>query len=217
MVVKRVAMVMVVALAGAAAASAQTAQAGSGQTATQQPPAQPAAVSGGGDTRPATTTFMGDTGLWNVPTGEVLPAGKWSLSAYRVNFDDNQGFSDVSNWPITFGIGIGDRADVFGSWTLVNRIHRDIRPLYVSTIPQAGGVVPQNPLARDSWSGNNLGDFWIGAKVGLTSQWRQQPAAFALRGMLKLPTGDKDSGAGTGHGQRSTRISHRRGANRRLW
>ena len=77
----------------------------------------------------------------------------------------------------------------------MNRIDRDIRPLYVPTIPQAGGVVPQNPLARDSWSGNNLGDFWVGAKVNLTSQWRQQPAAFALRGMLKLPTGDKDSGA----------------------
>ena len=48
------------------------------------------------ETRPATTTFMGDTGLWNVPTGEVLPAKRWSVSAYRVNFDDNQGFTDVS-------------------------------------------------------------------------------------------------------------------------
>src|SRR5438094_157117 len=68
-------------------------------------------ASGDVQTRPATTTFMGDTGLWNVPTGEVLPAKKWSLSAYRVNFDDNQGFSDVSNWPVTFGYGIADRAE----------------------------------------------------------------------------------------------------------
>ncbi|PYR80121.1 MAG: hypothetical protein DMF86_01675, partial [Acidobacteria bacterium] len=58
-------------------------------------------------TRPATTTYMGDTGLWMVPTGEILPAGKFSISAYRVNFDDNQGFTDVSNWPITFGYGVG--------------------------------------------------------------------------------------------------------------
>jgi hypothetical protein len=61
-------------------------------------------------TRPATTTFMGDTGLWYVPTGEILPRKKWSMSAYRVNFDDNQGFSDVSNWPLTFGFGVADRA-----------------------------------------------------------------------------------------------------------
>ena len=205
--VKRVAMVMVVALAGAAAASAQSTQPGGGQaTGQQQPPpstsvqqpAQPAGTNGGTDRRPATTTIMGDTGLWNVPTGEVLPARTWSLSAYRVNFDDNQGFSDVSNWPVTFAFGVGDRAEIFGSWTLVNRIDRDIRPLFVPTLPEAGGVVPQNPLARDSWSGNNLGDLWVGGKVALTAPWRQQAAAFALRGMLKLPTGDKDSGAGTG-------------------
>src|SRR5262245_13972615 len=71
-------------------------------------------------TRPATTTFMGDTGLWYVPTGEVLPRKKWSISAYRVNFDDNQGFTDVSNWPLTFAFGAGDRAEIFGSWVLVN-------------------------------------------------------------------------------------------------
>ncbi len=207
MVVKRTVMVIVVALAGAAAVSAQTPQAGAGQGTPQSPPAtatsmqqpaQPAAMSSGRETRPATTTFMGDTGLWHVPTGEVLPAGKWSLSAYRVNFDDNQGFSDISNWPVTFGVGVGDRAEVFGSWVLVNRIDRDIRPLFVPDAAQAGGVVPQNPLARDGWSGNNLGDFWVGGKWALTSPWRQQPAAFALRGMLKLPTGDKDSGASTG-------------------
>jgi outer membrane protein OmpA-like peptidoglycan-associated protein len=179
---------MAVMAAFAAPALAQTAQ----QTA---PPAKTTAPA---ETRPATTTFMGDTGLWMVPTGEVLPAKKWSLSVYRVNFDDNQGFTDVSNWPVTFGIGVGDRAEIFGAWTLVNRIDRDIRPLFVSTIPAAGGVVPQNPLVRDGWTGNNLGDFWVGAKVNLSSQWRQQPAAFALRGMIKLPTGNKDSGASTG-------------------
>ena len=83
---------------------------------------------------------------------------------------------------------------------VVSRIDRDIRPLFVPTasLAEAGGVVPQNPLARQGWSGNNLGDFWVGAKVNLTSQWRQQPVAFAVRGMVKLPTGDTDSGASTG-------------------
>ena len=160
------------------------------------------------ETRPATTTFQGDTGLWNVPTGEVLPARRWSVSAYRVNFDDNQGFSDISNWPVTFGVGLGDRAEIFGSWVLVNRIDRDVRPLFpvsggpaanpVAGNPQVTGVVPQNPLARQGWSGNQLGDLWVGGKVNVSSQWRQQPAAFAVRAMVKLPTGDKDSGASTG-------------------
>src|SRR6516162_1781923 len=33
--------------------------------------------------RPATTTFFGDTGLWFVPTAEVLAKGKWSASGDR--------------------------------------------------------------------------------------------------------------------------------------
>ena len=66
---------------------------------------------------PATTTISGDTGLWFVPTGEILPARNWSLSAYRVNFDYDQGFTDVSNWPVTFGFGVG------GSRGAVRRVH----------------------------------------------------------------------------------------------
>jgi len=88
-----------VALALAAPAAAQT---------PSQPPAapaKPAASTSSTDTRPATTTFLGDTGLWNVPTAEVLPDRKYSVSAYRVNFDDTQGFTDTSQWPITFGVG----------------------------------------------------------------------------------------------------------------
>ncbi len=46
------------------------------QSTTQPPaPAPPA------DVRPAASTFMGDTGLWYVPTAGILPAGKWSASA----------------------------------------------------------------------------------------------------------------------------------------
>src|SRR5262245_44808426 len=171
-----------------------------GQTPSQPPaaPPKPAAATSSTDTRPATTTFQGDTGLWNVPTGEVLPDRKWSISAYRVNFDDNQGFSDVSNWPLTFAFGLKDKAEIFGAWTLVSRVDRDIRPIFLSSVPQAGGTVPTNPLMADAWSGNQLGDFWVGAKWNLMSQWKQKPVAFALRPMIKLPTGSKDNGAGTG-------------------
>ena len=172
------------------------------QTPQAAAPAQTPPAAASNDVRPATTTFNGDTGLWNVPTGDVLPAGRWSVSAYRVNFDDNQGFTDVSNWPITFGVGVRDRAEIFGAFTVVNRIDRDVRPLFLAdssaAAKEAGGFVPQNPLARGGWSGNNVGDLWLGAKFNLTSQWRQQPAAFAIRAMVKAPTGDKDSGASTG-------------------
>ena len=161
---------------------------------TQSPGTQAAPV----ETRPATTTASGDTGLWFVPTGEILPARNWSLSAYRVNFDYEQGFTDVSRWPVTFGIGVADRAEIFGAFTAVTRIDRDLRPLFNPLLDEAGGVVNEYPFVNDGWSGNQIGDLWLGAKFNLTSQHRQQPAAFALRGMVKLPTGSDDDGAGTG-------------------
>src|SRR5690348_16982676 len=83
-------------LTSAAAASAQT-------TTTQQtpPPAQSSE-----DTRPATTTFYGDTGIWFVPTAEVLPRAKWSVSGYRRGTNFIQGYTNVGDFAGTFGIGV---------------------------------------------------------------------------------------------------------------
>src|SRR5262245_40795623 len=86
------------------------------------PPASSDAV------RPATTTFFGDTGLWYVPTAEVLPNGKWSVSGYRRGTNWIQGYTNVADFAATFGIGIEDRAEIFGSFLVDTRIDRDIRP-----------------------------------------------------------------------------------------
>ena len=170
------------------------------QTAPAQPPAQQPAPTTAApeETRPATTTFSGDTGLWFVPTGEILPARKWSFSVYRVNFDYDQGFTDVSNWPITFGIGVKDRVEVFGSLSVVNRIDRDVRPIFLPGATENGGAVNEYPFVSEGWTGNQLGDLWLGAKFNITSEYQQAPAAFAVRGMVKVPTASDEDGAGTG-------------------
>ena len=66
-------------------------------------------------------------------------------------------------------------------------------------------MVNDYPLVRQGWSGNQLGDLWIGAKINLIAPWRNQNAgpAFALRGMVKIPTAKDDDdnnepGVGTG-------------------
>ena len=142
---------------------------------------------------------MGDTGLWFVPTAEILPAKRWSASAYRVNFDYQQGFTDVSNWPVTFGYGLKDRVELFGAWTLVRRIDRDVRPIFRPTNSHLGGLVNEYPFVGQGWSDNQLGDLWLGGKVNLVSEWKQKPMAFAVRGMVKLPTAkDTEEGVGTG-------------------
>jgi hypothetical protein len=150
------------------------------------------------ETRPATTTFNGDTGLWFVPLGEVLPAGRWSWSAYRVNFDRQEGFTDISLWPVTFGYGVGNRAELFGALSINTRIDRDTRPIFVPGLA-AGGPDNNFPRMNRGWSGDwTLGDLIVGGKVALLSEANQDPVAMALRAMVKIPTGSVDRGTSSG-------------------
>ena len=148
-------------------------------------------------TRPATTTFFGDTGIWFVPTAEVLGNGTWSASGYRRGTNWIQGYTNVGDFAGTFAFGIKDRAEIFGSFIVDTRIDRDIRPLFVND-SSFGGIIDRYPGVKQGWTGDNVGDFYLGAKINLWSEYRQNPAAIALRVMAKLPTGNKDVGVSTG-------------------
>ena len=185
-------------LAGAVSASAQSGT--SGTSAGQSPSAtQPASSSAATteETRPATTTFFGDTGLWYVPTGEVLSHGQWSASGYRRGTNWIQGYTNVADFAGTFAFGVKDRAEIFGSFLVDTRIDRDLRPLFVNDA-SFGGIIDRYPKVNQQWTGDNVGDFYVGAKVNLWSEYRQNPAAIALRGMIKIPTGKVDAGVSTG-------------------
>jgi outer membrane protein OmpA-like peptidoglycan-associated protein len=147
--------------------------------------------------RPATTSIYGDTGLWFVPTGEVLRGGTWSASAYRLNWDVRQGFTDISHFEGTFAYGAGGRTEIFGAIRFVTRIDRDTRPIFGFGGERYGGVDNNYPFVREPWIGNDFGDTFLGAKFSLLSESRMSPVALALRGMVKVPTGS-ESGAGTG-------------------
>ena len=143
-----------------------------------------------GDTapRPALPTIHGDTGLWFVPTAEVMPSGRWSFSVFRANFDRRQGLTDVSQIGATVAISLGGRAELFGSWRTV-RIDRDVRPVFVSAEPEFGGVSQEYPYIRRGWSKTLGGPVIIGAKYSLTSQSRGDALSLAPRVMLKFPSG----------------------------
>jgi len=150
------------------------------------------------ETRPGSTTWFGDTGLWFVPTGEILPDGKWSISGYRANIDREQGLTDISHFIGTFGVGIGDRVEVFGAVRADTRIRRAARPLFDPTDPTNGGVQNDYPLVTDFWSDNHIGDVIVGAKFNIASEHRMQPAALALRVAVKAPTGNEEAGKSSG-------------------
>ena len=149
------------------------------------------------ETRPATTTFLGDTGLWFVPTGEILPDRKFSASGYRASVNTVQGFANIAHFIGTVGFGVKDRVELFGALRVDTRIDRDIRPLFTAD-PRAGGQIADYPFNRTAWSGDHVGDLLLGLKVNLLSAYREQPVALAVRGMVKVPTGSEEDGVGTG-------------------
>ena len=159
--------------------------------------AAPATASSDEATRPATTTFFGDTGIWYVPTGEVLGDGKWSASVYRRGTNWIQGYTNVADFAGTFAYGVKNRAEVFGSFLVDTRIDRDLRPIFVND-PAFGGIIDRYPLVNKYWTGDNLGDLYLGAKFNLWSEYRQNPAAIAARAIVKVPTGKTDAGVSTG-------------------
>ena len=61
------------------------------------------------------------------------------------------------------------------------------------------------------WSGDNVGDLLVGVKVNLMSEWRQQPAAIAVRGIVKLPTGEHDVGRRHGQARFDAGFHHQQG------
>jgi outer membrane protein OmpA-like peptidoglycan-associated protein len=143
------------------------------------------------DLKPATTTFLGDTGLWFVPTADVLANGKWSVSGYRRGTNYIQGFSNIGDFAGTVGYGVGDRAEIFGSLLFDTRIDRDLRPIFTSD-SAVGGVIDRYPRVSKGWTGDHIGDLYVGAKVAAV------PQLFAIRAIVKVPTGDDDAGVSTG-------------------
>ena len=188
---------LIVLVAGAVASSPVWAQSSSGQGQAQGQTQAQTRVETKAE-RMATATYWGDTGLWFVPTAEVVRPRGWSISAYRTEFDFRQGLTDVSDFPITAAVGAGPRMEIFGALRVVTRIDRDTRPLFQPTEGADAGLTNDRPFVRDTWTGNQLGDLYLGAKGNLLTEGVQQPFALALRGTVKLPTADKDKGAGTG-------------------
>ncbi len=142
-----------------------------------------------GDTtpRPALPTWNGDTGLWFVPTAETMPAGKWSASLFRSNFDRKQGLTDVNSIGITGAIGIANRFELFGQWRLV-RLDRDVTPTFPGD-SNVGGVSHEYPYMDRGWSGTKGGPLTLGVKMSVLQQGRGDAMSLAPRVMVKFPTG----------------------------
>ncbi len=168
-----------------------------GQVSPPNTPSPTQASTSNDPSRPATTTFLGDTGLWFVPTADVLAHGSWSASGYRRGTNYVQGFSNVGDFAGTVAFGVADRMELFGSLLFDTRVDRDLRPIFTGD-QTVGGIIDRYPRITSGWSGNHLGDLYIGAKVSLMPNPSLHRVALAARGVMKAPTGDDEAGVSTG-------------------
>ena len=170
--------------------------------AAQQPPdaagQQPASSQADDQRGRVATTVNGDAGLWWVPVGDTNGKGLWRGSAARNSRNTPQGHMNVATFTAAVSYGLGDRADVFASWDVIQRVDRDLRTLFDATDTERGGVDTRVPYAREQWTGNKMGDLRVGTKLGLLSEDAGHPASLAAIVAINLPTADSDNGAGQG-------------------
>jgi outer membrane protein OmpA-like peptidoglycan-associated protein len=115
----------------------------------------------------------------------------WSASFYRINWDRSEAFSDISDFTGTFGFGVTDNIEIFGGLAFQRRIDADMRPV------RGIGTPMDYPTINTGWE-TGFGDIVVGAKFNLISEWQLDPAAFAIRAAIKLPTASDSDGLGSG-------------------
>jgi hypothetical protein len=57
--------------------------------------------------------------------------------------------------------------------------------LFVVDNSTFGGIVDRYPRVNQYWTGDNVDDLYLGAKVNVCSEYRENPAAFAVRGLVR--------------------------------
>jgi outer membrane protein OmpA-like peptidoglycan-associated protein len=167
------------------------------RVASGQPPDPSLTTQPDATTRPSTMTPVGDTGLWFVPTADVLPRHKWSGGGFRSGFTFKQGFTSVNELNGTVAFGAFQYMEIFGAVTVVRSLNRNLRPLFTAD-SGVGGSDVNFPQLNMGWTGNHFGDIYVGLKSQLLTEERGRPFSLAIREFVKIPTADSDIGIGTG-------------------
>ena len=183
-------------LAGATSAGAQA------QTPATAPPAPADA------TRPATTTFLGDTGLWYVP--DRGGAAAQALVGQRLLLE-HRSRSRLHRHRATSSARSATASAIAPSCSCRCGSRRASTATSVrsasSPTPPAGRSTNIRAM-QDGWSGTTFGDVFAGGKFNILSEYAQAPVALAVRGVVKLPTGQRR--LRQGHVDRQARLPRRR-------
>jgi outer membrane protein OmpA-like peptidoglycan-associated protein len=141
------------------------------------------------EVHPRTPSYLGDTGLFHLPSAYTLPKGKWAFSLFRDNLDRDPKDLDISIHGLNLAFGATSRLELFGNFGLQNRIDAD-------ALFQAGYQNDFPFVSRGFETG--VGDANLGLKYKFLDDYHGDAVGLALRGYVKLPIADEAKGLGTG-------------------
>jgi outer membrane protein OmpA-like peptidoglycan-associated protein len=135
----------------------------------------------------------GETGIISTLVADSLPKGKFSIGLFYHNFDRELTDLDVNQYAISLAYGLMDRLElavsVIGTW----QVDFDQRPSILSYPPRVLASFPF-PISTIE---EGFGDIYIGAKYTFVEDSERTPG-FAVRGFVKIPTGNEEEGFGSG-------------------
>ena len=134
-------------------------------------------------------TTSGDRGTFTVPAVETLNENQWSFGIGWNNFDRTPQDLDINSFPVFFSYGLTGRITVTG--TLEAQKQVTARNL------SHPGFFNRLPFVDRRFS-DGLGDTTLSAKYRIQRK-ADNVGGIALSGFVKLPTGERTKGLGTGN------------------
>jgi outer membrane protein OmpA-like peptidoglycan-associated protein len=152
-------------------------------------------------------SFDGATGLFHTWDAETLRRGEFNFSAGLNYTNRDPGRLIMRNVPLSIGVGIFDRFEVFGSFDARKIINAPgVQPYGTSSsqLPQPAknlaGTTTFNNVApfMDVPNAAGLGDFRVGAILNAASERRGNPLALSFAAFAKIPSENSNRGMNLG-------------------
>jgi hypothetical protein len=133
-------------------------------------------------------TLTGDRGSFTVSSSETLNRGQFSFGAAWNNFDRTPKDIDINSFPVYGSIGLFSRLSV----SAMVEVHKEI----VANNLSQGGFNSALPFVTTHYQ-KGVGDSIISVKYKLQRK-RDNVGGIALKGFVKVPSGDAAKGLSTG-------------------
>jgi hypothetical protein len=133
-------------------------------------------------------TNTGDRGSFTVSSSETLNQGQFSFGAAWNNFDRTPKDLDINSFPVFGSVGLFSRLTV----SALVEVHKEV---VANNLSQPGFYTALPFVSRHYQKG--IGDSVVSVKYKLQRK-KDNVGGIALKGFVKIPSGDTDKGLGTG-------------------